>query len=68
MTKQITPEDYHRLRGDSEGLKAESHRFEGIPWALSRETDDGWRMVVSRFEGDVWVYVIAPDGTSKSFA
>ncbi|MFB6449266.1 hypothetical protein [Bradyrhizobium tunisiense] len=68
MTLSVSTEDYFRLRKSSEGLKEESPRFEGMPWALTRETNDGWTMKVYRVDGDVEVCVIAPDGTSKSFA
>jgi hypothetical protein len=64
----ISPEDYFKLRMDSEGLKAAGRRFEGVPWGLIREADDGWIMKVYRIEGDVEVCIISPDGTSCTFS
>lgn len=69
----LTSNNYHRLRGQSDGLRRASASFEGKRWQhhgdmLTRRADDGSELRLYRIEGAVEVCIILKDGTSATFS
>ncbi len=65
-------EGYHRLRKGCSLMKDGGHHLEGEPWQTAgqivRRRKNGWEMRVYEIEGEIEVCLIAPDGTSKTYA
>jgi hypothetical protein len=63
---------YFKLRQQSEGLKEQSHRFEGLFWRPEGDTavreSDGWQLSVYRREGQIEACVMRPDGTFSTYS
>ena len=64
--------EYFALRQQSEGLREEAARFDGLFWRPEGDkavrVSDGWELSIYRCEGQIEACVKRPDGTFSTFS
>lgn len=72
FTYRALVDGYFRIRRQSETLKADSVRFEALPWTfrnrVARRTNGGFDLMIYKSEGSIEVCISAPDGSSKTYS